>query len=79
MSKMTVVREDKNFHKYDEMNVVEFLEFIARIADKRFSSPDLTLLEKLELMLDRILAVVGWGRNVVNSQVEEESESDDEY
>ena len=79
MSKMTVVREDKNFHKYDEMNVVEFLEFIARIADKRFSSPDLTLLEKLELMLDRILAVVGWGRNVVSSQVEEESESDDEY
>ena len=76
---MTVVREDKNFHKYDEMNVVEFLEFIARIADKRFSSPDLTLLEKLELMLDRILAVVGWGRNVVSSQVEEESESDDEY
>jgi hypothetical protein len=61
------------------MLVVEFLEFIARMADKRFPSPDLTLREKIELMLDRILAVVGWGRNVAAFQMEVESESDDEY
>jgi hypothetical protein len=79
MSKMTVAREDKHYNRYDEMKIVEFMEFLARLATKRFPSQDLTLVEKIELVLDRILAVIKWTRNLVPVRTEEESESDDEY
>jgi len=36
MSKMTVSRENNNYYKYDDLKMVEFFEFLARLAEKRF-------------------------------------------
>ena len=78
MSKMTIAREDKNYHKYDNMILVEFIEFLARLADRKFPA-ELDLHEKVEMMLDKILPLVNYERNTVAVVLEEESESDDEY
>jgi hypothetical protein len=60
------------------MKLPEFIEFLARLADKRFPG-ELELHEKLELMLDKILPLVHFDRQPVVVEQEEESESDDEY
>ena len=62
------------------MVFVEFLEFICRIAHIKFKgSTDLTLLGKIEFLLDELFAAFEKQRNDVNIEVEEISESDDEY
>lgn len=65
------------------MVFVEFLEFIGRLSDCKFSGTsdgtNMPLAQKIEFVLDDILPAFGMTRNDVNIAVEEFSESDDEY
>lgn len=89
MCKMTVVAEISNFsNTYGKLEFVEFLEFVARIATARFrkimsttnvTSEQTSLLGKLEDTLDELFENYDLTRNEVTKQVEEASESDDDY
>ena len=64
MSKQTIWNEqdDAQFKKYNEMPLCEFLEFVARLIDLIFEDSemeDLALDEKLELILEDLLPLVG--------------------
>ena len=64
MSKQTIWNEqdDEQFKKYNEMPFCEFLEFVARLIDLIFEDSemeDLALDEKLELILEDLLPLVG--------------------
>ena len=64
------------------MTYVEFLEFLARIAELYFEGSEMEELElhqKLEFLLDEILPVVGAKRVKQTTVIEEFSESDDDY
>ena len=66
------------------MQFVEFLEFIGRLAHIRFknSSQEMAaqpLTTKVELILDDLFQGFGLTRNDVNIEIEEFSESDDDY
>lgn len=63
------------------MNLVEFLDFVGRIAVLKFKDTemeDLPLHQKIAFILDDIFAVVGLTRNDVFRE-EEASESDSDY
>ena len=69
MCKMTVVNESDSeaIKQYSNISKVEFLEFIARIADlffKESEMEDLTLYEKIEHILDEVFPLVGAKRVV---------------
>ena len=80
---MTVVDEsDDGIKKYNKLYFVEFLELIGRIADIKFRGTEvgnLPLNKKIEYVLDELLQLVEAKRNEVDIDIEEESESDDEY
>jgi len=79
MSKMTVKNEmDNGLTSYKKMVFVEFLEFIGRIANERYKSYSEPLAMKIEKVLDKLLAVVGYSRRKVESGGEmSEGESED--
>ena len=61
---------------------MEFLEFVGRLAHFRFrnsSGASQPLAEKIEVILDDMLPPFGLTRNDVNIEVEEISESDEDY
>ena len=84
LCKMTVVNElDQSGElQYKRLQYVEFLEFLARIADLFFEGSEmegLELHEKIEHILDEILPLVGAKRVKQKIVIEEFSESDDDY
>ena len=79
MSKMTIWNEVENKKEYFKMQWVEFLEFIGRLANVRDKNSDSPLELKIENLLDDIFSHFGFNRNEVNVQLEEISESDDDY
>ena len=89
MSKMTVVSELSNYqNNYKQLEFIEFLEFVGRLATARFrkavstnnvTSEQLSLLGKLEDTLDELLENHDLTRTEVTKIMEEESESDDDY
>ena len=84
MSKMTVVNEldAEGRLAYRKLKRVEFLEFLARIADLYFKESEmeeLDLYEKIEHILDDLLPLIGGFRVKQEVTVEEFSESDDDY
>jgi len=84
MSKSTVVSEfERNsLQEYSKLNYVEFLEFLARIAELYFEGSEMEELElhsKIEYLLDEILTLVGAKRIKQSTVIEEFSESDDDY
>jgi hypothetical protein len=80
MSKMTIVSETKNYQAYDDIKLVEFYEFFARLADCRFPGEAFDTTTKIEMLMDLIFKkLLGRNRNEVTKEVEEESESDDDY
>ena len=80
MSKMTVFNEIQHHMLYRNMKFVEFLEFLCRMAHLKFKgNTDLNLVQKLEFLLDELFAAYTMQRHEVNIEVEEISESDDEY
>lgn len=80
---MTVVDEsEESSTKYKRLQFVEFLEMIGRIADLKFKITEmerLPLNQKIEFILDELLTFVDEKRKDVQMQIDEESESDDEY
>ena len=84
LCKMTVVNELElsGELQYKKLQYVEFLEFLARIADLFFEGSEmegLELHEKIEHILDEILPLVGAKRVKQKIVIEEFSESDDDY
>ena len=84
MSKMTQPDEYRSTdrHGYLVMEFVEFLEMICRVALAKFAGSDLENLDvyqKVEYILDDLLALVGLERAARGSQEEEISESDEDY
>jgi hypothetical protein len=84
MSKMTCIVETKDAEKfYSQMQFVEFLEMIGRVAkfkyqgDPEFSKEPLAA--KIEIILDQILMTIGIKRKDPEVHQEDESESDDDY
>ena len=72
---MTVWWEEKQWQQYHKLEVVEFLEFIGRLAHKRFEGRGelafQPLVEKIELVLDDLMKGFGLQRVDVNIEVEE--------
>jgi len=54
MCKMTNVSETKNFAAYDDIKLVEFFEFFARLADCRFPGEAMSTDVKVEMLMDLI-------------------------
>ena len=84
MSKMTVIEESNPdaASAYHKMVYVEFLEFLARIAELYFEESEMEDLElhiKLEYLLDELLPMIGAKRVRQETVIEEFSESDDDY
>ena len=84
MSKMGVAEELNRdaTRKYTNMIYVEFLEFLARIAELYFEGSEMEDLElniKLEYLLDEMLPLVDAKRVKQSVSIEEFSESDDDY
>eukprot|EP00347_Sterkiella_histriomuscorum_P014450 403360819 len=83
MCKMTCVNEqqDSTVH-YKRLQFVEMLELICRIADLKFKNIEadkMSLIQKIELVLDDVLALAEVKRKDVNIKVDDISESDDDY
>jgi hypothetical protein len=82
LSKMTVYDEGRYGANYTKMLFVEFLEFIGRLAHSKFKyDPTKALCSKIEDLLDELLPNhwLNLTRNDVDVQVEEISESDEDY
>ena len=80
MSKMHVILETTNKHQYDEMKYVEFLEFIGRCAHLKYKDlEDVSMPEKLKMLLDELFPTFGLQRKEVEDEEEELSESDPDY
>ena len=84
MSKMTLVNEIQNYKTYQQMQPIELWEFLARIAVAKFksSSEDMQsqpLATKIEFVFDDIFPFFELTRSEVNVEIEEASESDDDY
>lgn len=61
---MTIIDEnDKGLLQYNTLKLVEFLEYIARVADKRHEKENCDLASKIELVLDDMLPQFGHKRN----------------
>ena len=76
---MTVLNEERQWKTYHSLSLVEFLEFVGRLAHYKFKNQDMTLTSKIEFLLDDLMQGFGMERKEVNVEVEEFSESDDDY
>lgn len=81
---MTVINETKAdaATKYNSLKFEEFLEMIGRVAHLKYNlqeHAEITLAQKIEFILDEILAVVKEKRNDPEIYIEDESESDKDY
>ena len=84
MSKMTrcVEKDQKSFESTQQLEHVEFLEFIGRLSFAKFQGSELeeqlNLAQKIEYILDDILPLVGLKRQdpLVEEVSSEESEDD---
>lgn len=62
MCKMTCDDEIKKLDQYGQLQFVEFLEMLCRIALEHFEEgplKELPLLKRLEIVLDNVLATIG--------------------
>ena len=80
MSKMTIIDEKNQSKKYNRLELVEFAEFIGRVADLKYKdSLQLDLGQKIEFVLDDIFLLIDYKRHEKEKFEEECSESDDDY
>ena len=67
------------------MQFVEFLEFVARVAEIKYKNGTFegengaVLAEKIELVLEDLCQAFGLVKNSVNIDIQENSASDDDY
>ena len=77
---MTVVDEITQSRKYDKLELVEFAEFVGRVADAKYKETlEYDLSQKIEFVLDDIFTVVNHTRNERDFVAEEQSNSDSDY
>ena len=79
MSKMTLVSERSNYKHYKTIKEPEFMEFLVRLADYKYKTWAQPINIKLELLLDELFRMIGYKRVPVKVDIEEHSESDDDY
>ena len=80
MSNMTIVKENKKFANYGSLEQVEFLEFLGRLADKRYPINGMPLETKIEELFKLLLPKLLSKQPIqVSNEIEHESESDDDY
>lgn len=78
-SKMVLIDEMNEKKKYDEIVFVEFLEFIAWVADYKFRDWQMTLYQKLLTILEKLFALIKEKVIIKSYEVEIDSESDNEF
>ena len=79
-SKMPVSNEPQNYRSYSLMQFVEFIEFVGRVSDLKYRSmPEMPFKDRLENFLDELCPAYGLQRKEVLIEVDEQSESDDDY
>ena len=81
MSKMPIIKDTSENQKLKIItNITEFYEMIARAAEYKFKDMNISLMEKIGLVLDKILAIVKVKRqDPVYGDVVDESQSDEDY
>ena len=84
MSKMTTIQERERKKSPFELEFVEFLEFIGRLAQTKFMGSEvedhLTPTQKIEYILEDLFAMAGLQFNeVVIEETEESGEESEEY
>ena len=78
-SKMVIIDEMAEKKKYTEIVFVEFLEFIAWVADYKFRDWQMTLYQKIFIVLEKLFALIKEKIIVRSYEVEIDSESDTEF
>ena len=80
MSKMTIYNECTSFENYTKLRFVEFLEFLGRLAWLKYKQEkDWSFKEKCEALFDEIFFKFELERNEVTVDIQEVSESDNDY
>ena len=83
MSKMPIVSEATNYHKYLTLQFVEFLEFIGRLAEMKFRSVEemanQRLCVRIEAVLGELLPAYGLPKHSAKVIEEDFSASDEDY
>ncbi len=78
-AKMTCIDEMNNVEQYNKLQFVEFLEIICRVAYEHFDEApikDLPFINKLEIVLDNVLALKGIERKNINMESQFDSDAD---
>lgn len=79
MCRQNVVDEKKNYSRLLRLSEVEFFEFLVRLAALKYAHMEVPVFVKLEALLDELLKLIHAKRIHVKKEVEEQSESDDDY
>jgi hypothetical protein len=81
MSKMPVIKETVDLQKLKTItNICELYEMIARCAEMKFKESNMTLAQKIGLVLDKVLAIVKVKRlDPISGECVDESQSDEDY
>jgi len=80
MSKMTIYNETTSIENYTKLRFVEFLEFLGRLAFLKYKlEKDWSFKEKCEALFDDIFFAFSLERNEVTVDIQEVSESDNDY
>ena len=78
MSKMTIKDEVKNFEDYKKLKLVEFLEFIGRLAYQKFiNDQEMEFDMKIDYVLDQIFAVWKIKKESKVALIDDENTSDE--
>lgn len=73
MSQMTVSKELKHYNTYDELSLVEFMEFLSRIADMRYPGDTFPLQVKVKNLLEALFKLVHFKFVEYDKVIDEES------
>ena len=76
---MVIIDEMVEKKKYEEIVFVEFLEFIAWVADYKFRDREMSLYQKLLILLEKLFALIKEKVIIRTYEVEIDSESDNDF
>lgn len=78
MSKMTIMNEEENGDDYLQLKFVEFLEFLARVADSKYDYEEqMSLVDKIIQVLDLVLPTLGLKRIIAQEDGDESVSSEE--
>ena len=82
MSKMTIPNENNDSKKYEKIAQVEFLEFLCRVAVKKFEGSELeymSVAEKVVFILKDLFEIFGLKYVELSGVDDNETDSDQDY